>query len=272
MVRFIHQTKNGIFHKLALVSGLMMAALVPVIAASTPAAALSGCGSGGYSWGGYYTTNHANQGILGDINYASGDFTLNSGVHALNYVDASSQADASAAYGNDWLQAGYALGQIDTADATTPQVYVESNDQNGGPNARIFANSEYPLGNHWFETEYSGEYSSGRGYYLATYSLNYNLLWTAWEVDPTYTQQYAQVEGSANSGDYCPTISNSLFGTNGNELSPNWNSNTQLEIATNGSPVDVIWTPNAIATTSHGVAPYSVNTYSSDSAFNGHGG
>jgi hypothetical protein len=237
----------------------------------SPAAAVTPCE---FAYDGWVTTNYANEGIYGDVNYQSGDMSITNATydHAALYVDSNSQHDphANNSAGQDWLQVGYFVGTADQTTTTTTQVYAESADQYGGPNLKLFSVSGFPLGNRWFSVTYTGESNGSYGYYIGTYSLSYDTLWTSWMIDPHYSLQAAQAEGYSDV-DACPTFVDGLFGTNGNQSSPSWNSSTELEIDTNTSG-DVLWTPSAIATSPHTYSPpYSIHNYSDDDAFNSTG-
>jgi hypothetical protein len=218
-----------------------------------------------YYYAGFYTTNYANEGVEGDINYAQDDMILYNDAtdHAALWIGAVSQSDTHEYVydGIDWLQAGYMVGKADghpPEDSTV--VYAEANDLND-------------RGNHWFVVFNTGEAGvGGRDVFQALYSLNDTPLATAQLIDPHATQEDANSEAYlGDSSGWCPEIAQGLFGTNGSSTDPSWNSSTELEIY-NNDPAYVPWEPSYIATSPGTDPPYHTDTYLAYDAFESYGG
>jgi hypothetical protein len=254
---------------LLLVSGLLVG--LPSLAQAAPAT--SQC----YNvtkYTGYITSNYANRGIVGDINYAQSDMQLydDNTDHALLYIDNASQPDPSVpqTYGFGWLQGGFGVGKLDNMQTDTTEVYGESLDLNdSAPDAHFYPDLAW--GNRYFQNYWTGETGyNGRGLYVAGYSDSDTWLAQSYLIDPAGTEQFGGAEARLNDPNgTCPEIVAGYFGTTGSADS--WDSSTELYID-NNQPMLVPWTPANIETQPYVDTHYSLTTYNSDDAFDSYGG
>jgi hypothetical protein len=222
------------------------------------------CNSGTkWQYSGYYSSNYSNAGASGDIDFSNMTVANTSDQHAIIYLSSGSESDPLAVTGSDWLQAGYGIGTVDAATATSTEVYEEASDQNtqGGAVAHFYS---YSLGNYWFETYYTGETNSqGYGLYQAWYvnSQNAYNLGSVWSINPEANSFSATFEGDTWAGtENCPSIGWGLLGSTGNINNVTSTSATQLDILTSaGSWVQ--WAAGRIATTKVVTGNYSLTTY-----------
>src|ERR1019366_2593795 len=208
-------------------------------------------GGVGYDWQGYYTKNYANQGIAGDINYQSGDVTLDGNSyatqHGLMWITGESKSDTHdyIGAGNDWLQVGWMLGIVGVSgtsikQADTTKAYSEA-DSPWVYEVLDWSAADKPWGDRWFQDNNQGTTRSFGGHtygeWLGTYSNSFDVMDYSWLIDPTAVKEGADIEGmaSSSSAKNCPAFSHGLFGTNGNQSDPGDSNSTVMEIENNST-------------------------------------
>jgi hypothetical protein len=243
------------------VSLLLTLLVIPSPAMASVSQCNNNSGSHGYQWMGLYTTNFANQGVLGHIDVDNLKVANPDNQHALVYISSQSQNDPNAAFGADWVQVGYGVGVADTAEVDVNHVYMEKNDYTTGPNATYYG---YNTGNQPFSVYFDGETDgNGRGFYDGTYGSgsNFHIISKAWHVNPTKVQFWAQFEGATytSSLENCPLSNWTLWGSTGDINNVQKTANTELTLD-NTSSTQVDWS-SSIATTYHFAYPGNYNEF-----------
>lgn len=108
--------------------------------------------------------NYANEGLERYIDGANFSVIDPNNSHALAYLDASDQ-DPNLSLGQDWLQVGFGVGSVDNAFTYNAEVYVEDHDVNSNPTPYAAFYPQFSLGNDFFTTYFTGQYSGLNGLY-----------------------------------------------------------------------------------------------------------
>jgi hypothetical protein len=252
--------------------GVTLSAAVMALLSFIPAAATSASasvfGCDGYLYAGDHTNNAANEGVYGDIRAEGETYGGDSGSHMAAWVGSNTPAgaDVSSPYDQeDWVQGGYAIGDLDGVITTDQVMYAEFTGPGYGPTPNYFP--QYGLGNQFFESTITSTTSGSYGlYYMFDNSTE---IASSWLINPTDTYQDAVLESySASVVAACPVMTDGLFGTTGSNDS--YNESSEIAIIRHSYVTD-LW-QSEISTYEYEGSPYTAAYWVNYSAFHSYGG
>lgn len=252
--------------------GVTLSAAVMVLLSFIPAAATSASasvfGCDGYLYAGDHTNNAANEGVYGDIRAEGETYGGTSSSHMLAWVGSNTPegADASAPYdGEDWVQGGYGIGDVDGVITTDQVMYSEFSGPGYEPTPYYYP--QYGLGNQFFESTITSTTSGSYGlYYMFDNSTEID---SSWLINPTDTYQDAIQESyNAQVVEACPSMTDGLFGTTGSNDS--YNESSEIAIIRHSYVTD-LW-QSEISTYEYEQSPYTAAYWVNYSAFHTSGG